>query len=144
MVVAKHVDRRRSGRRSHKSGDGARAPRKRTLHWSGRVSPRSLAFFHPNVKFQVEFHFLFTAWVRHPQRAEIDPRVFFFFFACALRTGFSECRSRGAAPSGGRGGSRSRAGGLEPLWRKSACEVLGGDGNELRDAMTHINPPEAA
>ena len=80
MVVAKHVNRRRSGRRSHKGGDGARAPRKRTLHWSGRVSPRSLAFFHPNVKSQVEFHFLFTAWVRHPQRAEIDLRCVFFFF----------------------------------------------------------------
>ena len=82
MVVAKHVNRRRSGRRSHKGGDGARAPRKRTLHWSGRVSPRSLAFFHPNVKSQVEFHFLFTAWVRHPQRAEIDLRCVFFFFFC--------------------------------------------------------------
>lgn len=75
MVVAKDVKRSRSGRRRHKSE--AQAPRKRTLQQRRHVSPRPLAFFHPNVKSQIEFHFLFTDWVRHPQRAEIDPRFFF-------------------------------------------------------------------
>ena len=102
--------------REAQSGDWARALGKRTRQRSGRVYPLSLAFFHPNVNSQIEFHFLFTAWVRHPQRAEIDPS-FFFFFGCAVRTGVSECGSQGDAPSGGRGGSRSRAGCPESLCR---------------------------
>ena len=54
MVVAKHVNQSRNGRGRHKSGDGARAPRKRTQQWSGHVSTKSQAFFHPNVKSQIE------------------------------------------------------------------------------------------
>ena len=64
--------------REAQSGDWARALGKRTRQRSGRVYPLSLAFFHPNVNSQIEFHFLFTAWVRHPQRAEIDPSFFFW------------------------------------------------------------------
>ena len=54
MVVAKHVNRSRNGGGRQESGDGARDPQKHMHQWSGHVSTQSQAFFHPNMKSQIE------------------------------------------------------------------------------------------
>ena len=111
MVVAKDVNRSRSGRRRHKSSTKTYAPpeRARLPPAPGLFSPQRQV---PN-RVPLPVYSLGTA------SAEGRNRPAFLFFACALRTGFSECGSRGDAPSGGLDGSRSRAGRLEPLWRES-------------------------